>query len=79
MNFSKYAKYYAVATQGIISIIALLLLGYFIGYKIDPSSIWSGVLASIGGICGLISFIVTLLKVLKEEEKKKSESEKSKD
>ncbi len=79
MKFSKYAKYYAVGTQGIISIVALLLLGYFIGYKIDKSSIWPGVLASIGAICGLISFIVTILKVLKEEEKTKSESIESKD
>ncbi len=66
----KHAKVYAIATQGILTIVVLLLIGYFIGNKIDKNSFWPGVLAALGALCGIASFIVTLLKLLKEEEKK---------
>ncbi|MDE6584447.1 MAG: hypothetical protein K2K15_03505 [Anaeroplasmataceae bacterium] len=74
MNFSKYAKFYVVATQGILTMVVLLLVGYFIGRAIDKESIWPGILAAVGALCGLCSFIYTLLRLLKEEEKKKNES-----
>lgn len=72
--FSKYAKFYAVATQGILTIVVLLFIGYFIGRSIDASSAWPGILAAVGTLCGLVSFIYTLLKLVKEEEKTKNES-----
>lgn len=68
MKMAKYAKYYAVATQGIITIVVLLFLGYFIGMKIDSESFWPGLLAALGALCGLISFIYLLLKLIKEED-----------
>ncbi len=73
MKFSKYARFYVLATQGIITIVVLAVIGFFIGRAIDKASIWSGVLAAIGALCGLASFICTLLKLLKEEDKIKNE------
>ncbi len=66
----KFAKYYVVATQGLLTIVILLLIGYFIGVKIDANSIWPGILSAVGAICGLVSFIVTLLRLLRQEDKK---------
>lgn len=74
MRFSKYAKFYVLATQGIITMVVLALIGFFIGRAINKQSIWPGVLATIGALCGLVSFICTLLKLLKEEDKVKNES-----
>lgn len=73
MKYSKYAKFYVLTTQGIISMVVLVVAGYLIGKAIDASSAWPGILAAIGAICGLVSFIYTLLKLLKEEDKKKDE------
>lgn len=75
MKIGKYAKYYAIATQGIVSMIVLLLAGFFIGRAIDKDSIWPGILAAIGAIIGLILFIITLLKLMNEEDKKKDDTE----
>lgn len=52
---------------------ALVVIGYFIGRAIDVESVWPGVLAAIGALCGLGSFIYTLLRLLKEEDKNKNE------
>lgn len=68
MKFGKYAKYYAVATQGILSMIVLLFVGLFLGRLIDKNSIWPGLLAIIGVLCGLVSFIYVLLKLLRKED-----------
>lgn len=73
MKFSKYARYYVLTTQGIITMAVLVVIGYIIGRAIDASSVWPGVLAAIGALCGLISFIYTLLKLIKEEDEKKNE------
>ncbi|MDE6048011.1 MAG: hypothetical protein K2F56_05215 [Anaeroplasmataceae bacterium] len=62
-----------LTTQGILTMIVLAVIGYFIGRAIDVESIWPGVLAAIGALCGLVSFIYTLLKLLKEEDKNKNE------
>lgn len=75
----KHAKLYAIATQGILTIVVLLLIGYFIGTKIDKNSFWPGFLAAIGALCGVISFIGTLLKLIKEEEKKNESTSGPKD
>lgn len=72
MKLGGYVKYYAIATQGIISMVLLLLIGFFVGRWIDEDSIWPGVLAAIGAICGLFIFITSLLKLLKEEDKNES-------
>ncbi|MDE5856488.1 MAG: hypothetical protein K2H06_05530 [Anaeroplasmataceae bacterium] len=73
MKLSKYAKFYVLTTQGIFTMVVLAVAGYFIGRAIDVESVWPGVLAAIGALCGLVSFIYTLLKLLKEEDKNKNE------
>ncbi len=70
MKYSKYAKFYALATQGILTMVILLLIGFFIGYKIDKDSFWPPLLACIGMLCGLVIFISYLLYLGKEEDKK---------
>ena len=73
MRFSKYARFYVLATQGIITMVVLALIGFFIGRAIDVESISPGVLATNRALCCLICFICTLLKLLKEEDKVKHE------
>ena len=73
MKFSKYAKFYVLTTQGILTMLVLGGIGYFIGRAIDVKSVWPGILSVIGVLCGLVSFIYTLLRLLKEEDKKKNE------
>lgn len=58
------AKLYAIVTQCLFTILALILIGFLIGYyAIDKHSIWSGILATLGGIIGIINFIVTMYKM----------------
>lgn len=78
MKFSKFARYYAITTQGLITIVVLLLIGYYIGVWINKDSAWPGILAAVGAISGIVSFIYILLKMLRQEDKKnepKNESE----
>lgn len=70
MKFGKLAKYYAVATQGILSIIILTVGGLFIGLAIGKDTIWPAIFAIIGMFFGLSTFIIYLLKLQKEEDKK---------
>ena len=77
MKFGKYAKYYSIGTQGIFSMVLFLVIGYYIGYKIDKDSPWPAILAVIGMLIGLFIFISYLLYLLKEVEKEKK-NEKSK-
>ncbi len=70
MKYSKYVKFYVLATQGILTMLILLVVGFFIGYKIDKDSFWPPLLACVGVICGLIIFISYLLYLSKEEDKK---------
>ena len=60
---SDLAKLYAVVTQGFITIIILIALGFFIGYKIDKESSWPIVLAIIGGLAGIVGLITVLFKL----------------
>lgn len=69
-KLGKAVKYYAVGTQGVFTMALLGVLGFFIGYKINKDSLWPGVLAAVGILCGLFSFITCILYLLKEEEKK---------
>lgn len=59
---SQITKAYAIFSQGIISTLILIGLGYFIGYKIDSSSSLKGILAVVGAIIGIISFILLVYK-----------------
>ena len=69
MKITKYAKFYALGTQGILTMVVLGAIGYFIGYKIEKDSFWAPVLAVVGVLCGLVSFIGYLLYLIKEEKK----------
>ena len=77
MKFGKFAKYYAVATQGIISIIVLTLGGMFIGHLIMEGPIMPAILGFVGMISGLLGMIIWLLKLQREDVKKKDEESKS--
>lgn len=70
MKNQKYVRLYAVGTQGILTMIVLAGLGYFIGYKIDETSAWPPILAVVGVLIGLVIFISYLIQLDKEEKKK---------
>jgi len=59
---SSIAKAYAIFSQGIISTICLAGLGFFIGWKINKHSALCGILAVVGAILGIVSFIITVYK-----------------
>ena len=67
---SSYAKFYALATQGIFTMLVLLGLGYYIGYLINKDSFWPPLLACIGVICGVVIFVTYLLLLTKGDDKK---------
>ena len=69
---NKFLKNYATITQGVFSIGVYALLGYGIGYLIDKDGFWPILLLVVGMILGLITFIVFLLKLMKEEAKEKN-------
>jgi hypothetical protein len=77
MKFGKFAKYYSVATQGIISIVVLTFLGLFIGYKINKDSYLPVILGIIGMVSGLSSMIFILIKLQREDGKKEDEKSQS--
>ncbi len=56
-------KLYALITQGFVTIIVLIGIGIFIGYKIDKDSAWPIILAVIGALIGIVSMILMLLKL----------------
>ena len=62
MKFGKFFKYYLIATQGLSTILVLTFGGLLIGWAIDKESIWPPILAVIGLLIGLVSFIGYLLK-----------------
>lgn len=62
-NQNELAKIYAVVTQGFITVLVLAGLGFFIGYKIDKDSVWPIILAVIGGLIGIVSLILMMLKL----------------
>ena len=77
MKFGKFAKYYAVATQGIVSIVVLTLLGMFIGYKINKDSYLPVIFGIIGMVSGLLSMVFVLIKLQREDGKQKDEKAES--
>ena len=62
-NNAECAKRYSVITQGFITILVLIGLGFFIGYKINKNSPWPIILAVVGGLIGIASMIIILLKL----------------
>ncbi len=62
-NNTEFAKFYSVITQGFITILVLIGLGFFIGYKINKNSPWPIILAVVGGLIGIASMIIILLKL----------------
>ncbi|MDY5982618.1 MAG: hypothetical protein SPJ17_02805 [Anaeroplasma sp.] len=75
MKLGKAAKTYTLATQGIFSMGILTILGFVIGWFINKDSPWPIILAIVGLIFGLFSFITYLLYLLKEEEKEKKKED----
>ncbi len=57
----KKLKIYALITQFIFQLLILGVLGWFIGYKIDPEGVLKGILAVIGAVIGVIAFIIELI------------------
>ena len=64
----KNLKVYALVTQFIFQLLILGVLGYFIGYKIDPDSVLKGVLAVVGVLIGVIAFIIQVIKMVGVED-----------
>ena len=62
-NNTEFDKLYSVITQGFITILVLIGLGFFIGYKINKNSPWPIILAVVGGLIGIASMIIILLKL----------------
>ncbi|MCR5462877.1 MAG: hypothetical protein K6E87_07440 [bacterium] len=60
----KNLKVYALVTQFVFQLLILGVLGWFIGYKIDPEGILKGVLAIVGVLIGVIAFIIQLIKMV---------------
>ena len=60
----KNLKVYALITQFIFQLLILGVLGYFIGYKIDPDGVLKGILAVIGVVIGVIAFIIQVIKMV---------------
>ena len=71
MKVGKYANTYAMASQGIISMAVLGIIGFFIGRWIDKHSVWPAILAIIGVLFGLFTLVGNLIYILKQEEKEK--------
>ncbi len=79
MNVSKYAKTYAMASQGIFSMAILGILGFFIGRWIDKDSVWPAILAVLGVLLGLFTLVGNLLYILNQEEKAKKKAKEEKE
>lgn len=52
------------------------VLGFVIGYIIDKDSVWPPILAVVGLLFGLFSFVTYLLWLLKEDEKERKNNQK---
>lgn len=57
----KNLKVYALVTQFIFQLLILGVLGWFIGYRIEPDGILKGILAVVGAVIGVIAFIIQLI------------------
>lgn len=66
-KFTKGAKFYVIATQGLLTMVILCVIGMYIGYKIDSESAWPAILGALGVLIGLVILITYLLYLIKEE------------
>ena len=57
----KNLKVYALVTQFVFQLLILGVLGWFIGYKIDPDGILKGILEVVGAVIGVIAFIIQIV------------------
>lgn len=64
----KNLKIYALITQFIFQLLILGVLGYYLGYKIDPDGVLKGILAVIGAVIGVIAFIIQVIKMVGVED-----------
>ena len=64
----KNLKVYALVTQFIFQLLILGVLGYFIGYKIDPDGVLKGILAVVGVVIGIVAFIIQIIKMVGVED-----------
>lgn len=72
----KFAKYYALITQFVIETLVLVFLGLYIGSKLDPDGVLNGILATVGGLLGIVFFVIYVIKVgEKDGRTKKGDSE----
>ncbi len=60
----KNLKVYALITQFVFQLLILGVLGYYLGYKIDPDGILKGILAVVGVLIGVIAFIIQVIKMV---------------
>ena len=67
---TKFATFYRMATQGILTMLVLMGVGFGIGYLIDKDSFWPPVLAALGVLVGLGIFISYMLYLSKGEDNK---------
>ena len=67
---TKFATFYAMATQGILTMLMLMGAGFGIGYLIDKDSFWPPVLAAVAVLFGLGIFISYILYLSKGEDNK---------
>ena len=74
MKIKKVTTTYALATQGIFSMICFGLIGFGIGWLIDKSSPWPAILAVVGVLLGLVTFISNLLYLLHQDEKERKKA-----
>jgi len=78
VKFKSQARFYALASQGIITMLMLTGLGYLIGYLVNKESVLKAILAVVGAVFGVCIFVSYLLYLIKIEEKEKKK-EKDKD
>lgn len=60
---------YMLIMQFIFSVLGLALLGYYIGTKVNPDSNLPTLLTAIGTALGVFVGFVTLVKMIKSEER----------
>ena len=76
MKIGKAANTYALATQGIFSMIIFAVGGYCLGYFLINSVLWGIIFAIIGLILGLFMFVGNLMYILKKAEEEQAKEKK---
>ena len=67
---NKTFKLYALVSQYLFLILFLTVGGYLLGrFVILKTELYGGIFATVGAICGIVIFILQLIKIGKEYEK----------